>query len=62
MKASEFIGLSKDSAQDLADRANLIYRLISVDGSKYFDYPEDKRDDRICVEIEKGKITKAVMQ
>jgi hypothetical protein len=62
MKASEFIGLTKDSAQDLAEKNYMIYRLISVDGSPYFSYPEDKREDRICVEIEKGKIVKATVQ
>jgi len=62
MKASDFVGLSKTSAEDLADRLGIIYRLISVDGSPFFSYPEDKRDDRICVELEKGKVVKASVQ
>jgi hypothetical protein len=62
MKSSDFVGLSKTSAEDLADRLGIIYRLISVDGYPFFSYPEDKRDDRICVEIERGKIIKATIQ
>lgn len=57
----QFISLSKKSAQNLADRYNLIFRLVSVDGEKFFGYPEetDIRTDRICVEIEKGFVIKA---
>jgi hypothetical protein len=62
MKASDFVGLSKTNAEDLADRMSLIYRLISIDGSEYFSYPTDKRDDRVCIEIEKGKVVKASIQ
>ena len=62
MRAEEFIGRSKDSAQDFAEKMNLIYRLISVDGNPYFGYPEDKREDRICVEIVSGKVAKATIQ
>ncbi|CAB4196739.1 hypothetical protein UFOVP1290_259 [uncultured Caudovirales phage] len=62
MKEEDFIGLDKKRAQDLAERKNLIFRLLSVDGDPYFSMPEDKRDDRVCVEIEKSKVTKVYFQ
>lgn len=62
MNAEEFIGLGKKGAQDKAERLNLIFHLVSVDGEKRFGYPEDKRDDRICVELEKNKVIKAALQ
>lgn len=58
---SKYLNLPKKDAQNLAERQNLIFRLISIDGEPYFAYPEDKRDDRICVEIENGKVTKATI-
>lgn len=59
-----FIGLSKKNAQDLAENNNLIFRLVSLNGELYLGYPDenDKRSDRICVEIDKGKVTKASLQ
>jgi len=60
--AQEFISLSKHRAQDLAEFKSLVFRLVSVDGEIFLGYPEDKRDDRICVEIEKGSVIKAVIQ
>ncbi len=62
MKKEDFIGLDKKSAQNLAERKNLIFRLLSVDSEPYFSMPEDKRDDRVCVEIEKNKVTKVYFQ
>ncbi len=59
---NDFIGLSKKSAQNLAERRNLIFRLIRVDSDIFFQYPEDNREDRICVEIDNGKVSKAVVQ
>jgi hypothetical protein len=56
-----FIGLTKKRAQDKAEVLNLIFRLIRIDNESYLDYPSDKRDDRICVEIDKGAVTKAVV-
>lgn len=61
-KAEEFMGLTKKSAQNVAEARNLVFRLISIDGEPFFGYPEDSRDDRICVEIEDGKVTKASLQ
>jgi hypothetical protein len=58
MKVEDFLGLSKKGAQDKAESRNLIFRLIRVDGDNFFSYPEDKREDRICVEIDKGKVSK----
>jgi hypothetical protein len=60
--ADTFLGLTKKGAQDRAEALNLVFRLISIDGESYFSYPEDQRQDRICVEITGGKVTKAVLQ
>jgi hypothetical protein len=59
MSVEQFINLSKKQAQDLAEKRNMIFRLIRIDEEKYYDYPEDKRDDRICVELEGGKVVVA---
>lgn len=61
MSTSDFIGLSKRSAQNLAERRSLIFRLIRVDGEKMFDLPTDYMKDRISIEIDAGKVTRAVM-
>lgn len=62
MEAKDFIGLSKTTAQDVAEKQSLIFRLISIDGEPFFSYPDDTRIDRICVEIEQGKIIRASIQ
>ena len=62
MQQENFIGLSKKSAQDLAEINNLIFRLIRVDERLLQEYPEDKREDRVCVEIDKGSVSKALLQ
>lgn len=62
MNADTFVGLTKKGAQNLAEASNLIFRLIKVDGADYLTYPEDTREDRVCVEIENGKVTKATIQ
>lgn len=62
MDAEKYIGLTKKSAQNLAEAQNIIFRLISIDGEDYFGYPEDSREDRICVEINGSVVTKAVIQ
>ena len=59
--AAEFIGKSKKSAQDHAERRNLIFRLIRIDAEHYFPYPDDKREDRVCIEIDNGKISKVIV-
>lgn len=60
--ANDFIGLTKKDSQNLAEASNLIYRLIRVDSEKYLEYPEEKRNDRVCVEIDSGKVSKASIQ
>jgi hypothetical protein len=60
--AEKYLNLPKKEAQNLAEKSNIIFRLISVDGEPYFSYPEDERTDRICVEITKGKVSKATVQ
>lgn len=60
--ASVFIGLTKKSAQNKAEEMNLIFRLVSVDGASFLGYPEDQREDRICVEINSGAVSKASIQ
>ena len=56
------LGLSKKMAQDKAEGKNLIFRLIRIDGENYFPYPDDKRGDRVCVEIDGGKVSKVSFQ
>ena len=58
----EFVGLTKKGAQNLAEAKCLIFRLVSIDGETFLGYPEDERTDRICVEIEGGKVTQASVQ
>lgn len=62
IKIEDYIGLTKKKAQDKADDHNLIFRLIRIDEKPFFDYPEDVRVDRICVEVEKGYVVKATIQ
>lgn len=58
--AKEFLGLSKKSAQNLAEAKNIIFRLIRVDDERFFDYPTEVFYERVCIEIDNGKVTKAV--
>ena len=58
----DFIGMTKKRAQDVAELKNLIFRLISIDGDPFLAYPEDERTDRVCVEIENGKVSKATIR
>lgn len=60
--AKKYVGLTKKAAQDQADRDNLIYYLVSVDGEKRLGYPNDDRDDRLCVEMENRIIVKATIR
>ncbi len=62
MKAEDFIGMTKKGSQNKAEEANLIFRLIRIDSEPFLPYPEDVRDDRLCVEIENGKVVKASIQ
>lgn len=64
MKPEEFLGLTKKAAQDKAEAKNYIFRLVSIDGDKFFGYPEEGNvcAERVCIEIEKGKVSKAIFQ
>ena len=62
MDVDSFLGLSKKAAQDLCETKNMIFRLIKSDGEDFLSYPEDTRIDRICVELEQGKVVKATIQ
>lgn len=56
------MGLTKKGAQNLAEARNLIFRLIKIDGENFLPYPEDTRADRVCVEIENGKVAEVTFQ
>ena len=62
MKEEDFLGLTKIDGQNKAESKNMLFRLIRIDDRSFFKYPDDSRIDRICVEIDKGKITKALIQ
>lgn len=57
---SKFLGLSKKGAQNLAEKKNLIFRLIDVDGEEFFPEPTEKVNDRICIWITSGKVSKVL--
>jgi hypothetical protein len=57
--AERFVGMPKKQAQNEAEKANLIFRLVSVNGDIYFGEPDDEVADRLCVEIIDGKVCKA---
>lgn len=62
--ANVFLGMTKKRAQDRAEEMNLIFRLVRIDGKDFLGYPpaEDKREDRLCVEIDNGAVSKATIQ
>ena len=60
--SNDFIGLSKTGGQDLAEKRNMIFHLVRIDDEMFFDYPSEVRDDRVCIEIEQGKVVKASIQ
>lgn len=64
MKSEDFLGLTKTGAMDKAEQKNFIFRLIRIDEKSFFSYPDvDKhRADRVCIEIDKGAVTKATFQ
>jgi hypothetical protein len=55
------VGMSKKEAQNFAEMNNLIFRLMTIDNEKYLESPVDQRDDRLCVDIEKGRVTRALI-
>lgn len=62
VNSNDFIGLTKKTAQNKAEQMNLIFRLIRIDDEKFLDYPADHRDDRLCVELDKGVVTTAAIK
>ncbi len=62
MKSEDYLGLTKKAAQNKAEQQNLIFRLIRINDKLYFDYPEDTRSDRVCVEIDNDKVVKVAFQ
>lgn len=62
VKSADFVGLSKKKAQDLAEKKNVIFRLIRIDSEDFLAYPDDNRTDRVCVEIDNTVVTKAIMR
>lgn len=66
MKPEDFIGMSKKGAQNFAEAKNMIFRLIRVDKEQFYKYPKDigeePRTDRICIEIDNGKVSIAIIQ
>lgn len=63
--ADMFVNLPKHKAQDLAEKFNMIFRLVSVDGEIFLGYPpadEEPRTDRVCIELKKGIVAQAVIQ
>lgn len=59
---SVLLGMGKRQSQNKVEELNMIYRLIRVDNESIQSYPEDVRSDRVCVEIENGKVVRAVVQ
>jgi hypothetical protein len=57
-----YVGMGKRQAQNKSEIDNLIFRLIRVDAEDFLSYPDDVRDDRICVEIDDNKVTKATIR
>ena len=47
--ADQMKGMEKRAAQNFAERKNLIFRLVSVNGETFLGKPEDVRTDRDCV-------------
>jgi len=57
-----FLTLSKRGAQNRAESLNLVFRLIRIDQEHFLDYPEDTRDDRVCVELDNGAVSVAAIR
>lgn len=56
---NQFVGLGKRAAQNKAEFLNLSFHLIRVDKENFFSYPDDTRADRICIEIDEGRVSRA---
>lgn len=62
VNVSDLIGLGKRDAQNKTELKNLIWRLVAVDGERFLGWPEDTREDRVCVEIVNEKVVSAKIQ
>jgi hypothetical protein len=61
-KVEDYMGKTKNGAQNKAEAQSMVFRLIRIDDRNFFDYPEDTRTDRVCVELDNGEVTKVVFQ
>lgn len=61
-KAEDYIGLTKRGAQDKAEKDSFVFRLIRIGKEDFLPYPDDDRTDRVCVEIDDGKVSKATIK
>lgn len=52
-------GRRRRARRNIAEARGLVYRLIRIDRESYMPYPDDIRDDRVCIEIDNGKVSKA---
>ena len=61
MDAEQFVGLSKHQVYGLSEKLGLIPQLVRIDERSFLEYPEpeNERNDRVYVEIDKGKVTQA---
>ncbi len=56
---SQFKGMGKRAAQNLAEAKNLIFRMVSVDGVDVLGKPSETMTDRVCVVMAKDKVEDA---
>lgn len=61
MKAEDLLGMTKKRAQDEAEIRNYIFRIIRIDTTDFQAYPDDVRTDRVCVEIDNGRVSKVTL-
>ena len=62
MNAEQFLGLTKRQSYELAERLGLMPHLVRIDDRNLFGYPDDQREDRICLELDSRRVTKATIQ
>lgn len=57
--APDFVGMGKRPAQNLAEKRNLTFRLVSADGELMLGWPDDFQPDRVCCVVEDAKVVQA---
>lgn len=62
MQSEQFLGLTKRQSYDLAEKLGLMVRIIRMGEKPLLPYPNDVRDDRICLELDERRVSKAVVQ